>query len=75
MVNMVVTMWMVVMMLMVIKMTSHHLMTNMEIMMITIRLSIDQYDHYLDVIVLVNGVLDQLESRGSLLTLLVLRSP
>ena len=63
MVNMVVTMWMVVMMLMVIKMTSHHLMNNMEIMMITIRSSIDQYDHYLDVIVLVNGVLDQLQSR------------
>ena len=73
MVNMVVTMWMVVMILMRIKMTSHHLMTNMEIMMITIRLSIDQYDHYLNVIVLVNRVLDQLESRGSLL-IVVLRS-
>ena len=73
MVNMVVTMWMVVMILMRIKITSHHLMTNMEIMMITIRLSIDQYDHYLDVIVLVNRVLDQLESRGSLL-IVVLRS-
>ena len=73
MVNMVVTMWMMVMILMRIKMTSHHLMTNMEIMMIMIRLSIDQYDHYLDVIVLVNRVLDQLESRGSLL-IAVLRS-
>ena len=74
MVNMVVTMWTMVMILMRIKMTSHHLMTNMEIMMITIRLNIDQYDHYLDVIVLVNRVLDQLESRGSLL-IAVLRSP
>ena len=73
MVNMVVTMCMMVMMLMKIKMTSHHLMNNMEIMMITIRLSIDQYDHYLNVIVLVNRVLDQLESRGSLL-IVVLRS-
>ena len=74
MVNMVVTMWMMVMILMRIKMTSHHLMTNMEIMMITTRLSIDQYDHYLDVIVLVNRVLDQLESRGSFL-IAALRSP
>ena len=74
MVNMVVTMWMMVMILMRIKMTSHHLMTNMEIMMITTSLTIDHYDHYLDVIVLVNRVLDQLESRGSLL-IAVLRSP
>ena len=74
MVNMVVTMWTMVMILVRFKMTSHYLMTNMEIKMITIRLSIDHYDHYLNVIVLVNRVLDQLESRGSLL-IAVLRSP